>query len=83
MIDSYFDNISKKAMVEHPNPRANFVPDGLRIYQVEPQHNYPILKLHWLYCCSQRRHKQGFMIRLFDRLMITYNRRPKGCTNPN
>ena len=82
MIDSYFDNISKKAMVEHPNPRANFVPDGLRIYQVKPQHNYPILKVRWLYCCSQHRHKQGFVIRLFDRIIVTYNRRPKSYTAP-
>lgn len=93
MIDSYFENIGKKAKVEHPNPRANFVPFGLRIYRVTPQHNYPILKFRWdkcscsfapeVYpCCRQNMHKQGFTIRLFDRIMITYNRRPKGCTAP-
>lgn len=93
MIDNYFDNISKNARKEHPNPRANFVPNGLRIYLVKPQHNYPILKARWDYCncseapevypcCRKKYYKQGFTIRLFDRIMITYNRRPKGCTFP-
>lgn len=90
MIDSYFENISKNARKEHPNPRANFVPFGLRIYRVTPQGNYPIFHAYKVICSCQikpqscilglrSRHVTGVTIRIFDRLIVSINRRPKGC----